>query len=70
MQAERERALELAAGDRLDRAAQDLGLIGGRVDGEGEERAVERLAEEPPQADVLPEQSELAEAVIDQEQLA
>ena len=70
MQAERRAPLELAARDRLDRPAQDLGLIGGGVDGEGEDRAVERLAEEPPQPDILPEQAELAEAVIDQEELA
>ena len=50
--AERARRLPLAAMHRLDRAAEDLRLIGGGVQREGEDRAVEGLAEEAPQADI------------------
>ncbi len=56
-------------GHRLQAAANDFRGVGGAVQGEREDRAVERLAEEPPQADVLQREPELAEPVVDQEDL-
>ena len=54
---------------RADRPPQDLGLIGGSVEREGEQGAEEGVAEEPPQADRIEERPELAAAVVDEEEL-
>ncbi|MNV72188.1 hypothetical protein D3C71_1652560 [compost metagenome] len=59
----------LAGGDGHQAAAEDLGLVGGGVQGERQQGAEPRFAEEPPQAHVLPEALERAEPVIQQEQL-
>ena len=66
---EREGALPLALRHGLDGAAQDLGLIGGGVEREGQEHAVPGVTEEPPQADRVQGAAEGAKAVIDQEDL-
>ncbi|MNH20675.1 hypothetical protein D3C79_804540 [compost metagenome] len=59
----------LARRNRHQAAAEDLGLIGGSVQGERQQGAKPRIPEEPPQADVLPEALERTQAVIQQEQL-
>ena len=68
-EAERHRRLALAARHGGHRAAEDLGLVGGGVEREGEDAAEEGVAEEPPQADRLEEAAELAAAVVDEEEL-
>ncbi len=61
--------LDLSLGHVADRTGQDLDLIGGGVQSEGEQRAVPRVTQEPPQADILKERPEGTDAVIDQEHL-
>jgi hypothetical protein len=68
-QAQRCGALVLAAADALDGAAQDLGLVGGGVEREGEQRAIPGIAEEHPEPDRLKLIAEGAEAIVDQEKL-
>ena len=67
--AEGARRLDLAARHRLDRAAQDLRGVGGGVQGEGQDGAEIRLAEQHPQPDAVEERLELPGAVIDEEEL-
>ena len=69
VQPERSRALPLAPRHAFDRAAQDLGLVGRRVQREGENGAIPGFAEEPPQSDRFQFNPEGAEAVIDEEGL-
>ena len=60
--------LDLAVRRDLDGAAQDLGGVGGGVEREGEQRAEPGLLEQRPETALL-HGLELAEPVIDQEQL-
>ncbi len=49
--AERGRALVLAARHTLDRSAQDLGLIGGGIERQRQEPTIPGFAEKPPEID-------------------
>ena len=72
MQAERPRRLPLPARHRPDGAAENLRLVGGGVQREGEDRAIERVAEEDPEPDRLQLRhvpANCAGAVVDEEEL-
>src|SRR6185436_6343063 len=58
--------VNLVMRDRADGAAVDFRLVGGGVEGEGEQAAVEGFAEEPPQPDIREEVPELPAAVVEE----
>src|SRR5690606_38982240 len=66
---EREGGFPLTLRNAGDRSAQNFGLIGRRIQGESEEGAIPRVAEEPPEADCFQLGPERTQSIIDEESL-